>query len=195
VSPHAGAGSDVVRQRYASEQTTLIGHFGSFGVDVTSLLDAWLPAIMAHAVQPSLLLLGSGSDAYRNRLIEQHPHWATRLHSAGYVPGSLLAEHIAACDLFVQPYPDGITARRTTAMACLSQGRPVVTTEGVSTEAFWSKTGAVALAGVNEPDACVAEVVALIDDPRRRQTLGAEGRALYLREFDLSHVVGTLKAA
>jgi glycosyltransferase involved in cell wall biosynthesis len=195
VSPHAGAGSDVVRRRYASEQTTLIGHFGSFGVDVTSLLEAWLPAVMAHAAQPSLLLLGSGSDAYRNRLIEQHPHWATRIHSAGYVPGSLLAEHIAACDLFVQPYPDGITARRTTAMACLSQGRPVVTTEGASTEAFWSKTGAVALAGVHEPDACVAEVAALIEDSRRRQALGAEGRALYLREFDLSHVVGTLKAA
>ena len=195
VSPDDGALSDIVRKRYATEGTTLIGHFGSFGRDVTSLLDAWLPAVMAHAVQPSLLLFGSGSDAYRDRLLDQHPEWATRIHSAGYVPRSLLAEHIAACDLFVQPYPDGITARRTTTMACLSQGRPVVTTGGPSTEAFWSNTGAVALADVHDPDRGVAAVAALMEDPQRRQALGAQGRALYLRAFDVSHVVGTLKAA
>jgi len=146
-------------------------------------------------VMTVLLLFGSGSDAYRDRLLDQHPEWATRIHSAGYVPRSLLAEHIAACDLFVQPYPDGITARRTTTMACLSQGRPVVTTGGPSTEAFWSNTGAVALADVHDPDRGVAAVAALMEDPQRRQALGAQGRALYLRAFDVSHVVGTLKAA
>lgn len=195
VSPHAGAMSDVVRRRYAVDETLLIGHFGSFGTDVTALLEAWLPSVMAHAAQPSLLLLGSGSDAYRDRLVESQPEWASRIHSGGYVPGALLAEHIAACDLFLQPYPDGITARRTTAMACLSQGRPVVTTHGASTEPLWSESGAVALGRVDDPAACIAAVNVLVESLQKRQALGAQGRALYLRTFDVSHVVGTLKAA
>ena len=190
-----GAPSDVVRRRYAAERTILIGHFGSYGRDVTSLLEAWLPGVMTHAARPSLLLIGSSSDAYRDRLLEQYPKFGTRIHSAGYVPASLLAEHIAACDIFVQPYPDGITARRTTAMACLSQGRPVVTTNGASTESFWANTDAVVLAGVGDPDGCVAAVAGLMEDPQRRRTLGARGRSLYVRTFDVSHVVGALKAA
>src|SRR5262245_50199511 len=170
VSPRAATASDVVRQRYAREGPILVGHFGSYGKDVTTLLETWLPGVMNHPVQPVLLLLGNGSETYRDRLRLQHPHWAARIHSAGYLPGSLLAEHIAACDLFLQPYPDGITARRTTTMACLSQGRPVVTTAGASTEAFWSNTGAVALADVSDPDLCVAAVAALLEDPQHRQT-------------------------
>ena len=195
VSPHAGATSDVVRRRYASDETILLGHFGSFGADVTALLERWLSSVMTHALQPSLLLLGSGSDAYRDRLVAQHPQWASRIQSAGYVPAALLAEHIAACDLFLQPYPDGITARRTTTMACLAQGRPVVTTLGASTESFWASSGAVALGAVDEPEQCVAAVDALIEDSQKRQALGVQGRALYLRTFDVRHVVGTLKAA
>jgi glycosyltransferase involved in cell wall biosynthesis len=142
-----------------------------------------------------LLLLGNGSETYRDRLRLQHPHWAARFHSAGYVPGSLLAEHIAACDLFLQPYPDGITARRTTAMACLSQGRPVVTTHGTSTESLWATSDAVALVAVRDPMECVATVTALIEDPESRRTLGARGHELYVQTFDVSHVVDTLKAA
>ena len=61
-----------------------------------------------------------------------------------------LSAHIAACDLFVQPYPDGITSRRTSAMACLSQARPVVTTTGHLTEPLWAESDAVALVDVDD---------------------------------------------
>jgi glycosyltransferase involved in cell wall biosynthesis len=162
---------------------------------VTTLLETWLPGVMNHPVQPVLLLLGNGSESYRDRLRLQHPRWAGRIHAAGYVPGSLLAEHIAACDLFLQPYPDGITARRTTAMACLSQGRPVVTTHGASTESLWTTSDAVALVAVRDPVESVATVTALIEDPESRRTLGTRGRELYVQTFDVSHVVDTLKAA
>jgi glycosyltransferase involved in cell wall biosynthesis len=195
VSARAVPTSDVVRRRYASDGAILVGHFGSFGKDVTTLLEAWLPGVMNHAVQPVLLLVGNGSETYRDRLRQQYPHWAARIHSAGYVPGSLLAEYIAACDLFLQPYPDGITARRTTAMACLSQGRPVVTTHGTSTESLWTTSDAVALGAVRDPMECVATVARLIEDPESRRKLGTRGRELYVQTFDLSHVVDTLKAA
>ena len=195
VPPDAVTASDFVRRRYAADGTILLGHFGSFGKDVTALLEERLDPIMRHTSQPSLLLLGSGSDSYRDRLLDAHPQWVGRVRSAGYVPGAHLAEHIAACDLFLQPYPDGITARRTTAMACLSQARPVVTTDGASTESFWVESGAVALANVHDVETFAGAVAALIEDPRRRFTLGVSGQALYARSFDVSRVVGMLKAA
>ena len=39
--------------------------------------------------------------------------------------------HLSACDLMIQPYPDGISARRTSAMAALAHERPVVTTRRI----------------------------------------------------------------
>ena len=198
VSPRAVPMSptlDVVRRRYASEGALLVGHFGSYGKDVTTLLETWLPGVMNHPVQPVLLLLGNGSEAYRDRLRLQHPHWVSRIQSAGYVPGSLLAEHIAACDLFLQPYPDGITARRTTAMACLSQGRPIVTTQGNSTESLWTTSDAVALVADSDTMQFVATAAALMESPESRRALGTRGRDLYVQTFDVSHVVDTLKAA
>jgi len=89
------------------------------------------------------LLLGAGSERFREALVERHPSWSARVHAAGYLSASDLGAHIAACDLFVQPYPDGITSRRTSAMACLSRGRPVVTTSGRLTEPLWAETRAV----------------------------------------------------
>ena len=54
--------------------------------------------------------------------------------------------HLQACDLLLQPYPEGITARRTTAMAGLAHGVPMVSSSGPLTEDFWADSGAVALA-------------------------------------------------
>lgn len=194
VSPEGGAASDIVRREYAAG-VPLIGHFGSFGKDVTMLLEERLPSIMRHPLRPVLLLLGSGSLAYRDRLCERHPEWAGRVHAAGYVPAQQLSDHIAACDLFAQPYPDGITSRRTTAMACLSQGRPVVTTAGPSTEPLWAESGAVALAGAADRVGFVTAVERLLEDPRQRASLGARGKELYLRSFDVGHIVESLRAA
>ena len=53
----------------------------------------------------------------------RHPDWAPRVHAAGFLDGAALAAHLAACDVLMQPYPDGVTSRRTSVMACLSQGR------------------------------------------------------------------------
>ena len=63
------------------------------------------------------------ASGFATRLVDRHPSWRSRVHAAGYLSTADLSAHIAACDLFVQPYPDGITSRRTSAMACLSRGQ------------------------------------------------------------------------
>ena len=193
--PDGHASTTAVRLKYVDEGRHLLGHFGSYGGAVTSLLRDRLPSIMDGPFKPSLLLLGAGGEQFRAALIEQHPAWTKRVHATGYLPPSDLGEHIAACDLFVQPYPDGITSRRTSAMACLSRGRAVVTTTGHLTEPLWTETGAVAIADVTDTAGFVQAVTNLLEDDDRRTTLAAVGRQVCAERFSVMRIVNTLRAA
>jgi hypothetical protein len=184
-----------VRSRYAREGQTLLGHFGSYGSSVTSLLEERLRALIDGPSTPSLLLLGAGSDRFREELIARYPAWADRVHAAGYVPQAELGTYIAACDLFLQPYPDGITSRRTSAMACLSLGLPVVTTTGRLTEALWAETGAVVLTEVADGAAFVAAVDNLLSRDETRRAIGLRGQRVYDERFSVTRVVDALRAA
>jgi glycosyltransferase involved in cell wall biosynthesis len=69
---------------------------------------------------------------------------------AQYQPGAVdeeaLANELAAADLFLAPYEDGVSLRRTTLAAALQHGLPVVGTSGRNTEAELSECAALRLA-------------------------------------------------
>ena len=171
-----------------------MGHFGSHGGLVSRLLDASLPAIMDGPCQPALLLLGADGEAYRDALLARHREWTGRVHASGFVEGPALSAHLALCDVLLQPYPDGITSRRTSAMACLSQGCAVVTTTGHLTEPLWHTSRAVALAGVDDPKAIAENVERLLADAGTRARLGSRALQLYTETFSVARVVTALRA-
>ena len=105
---------------------------------VAALLEERLAGVMEGASRPALLLLGAGGEAFATRLLGRHPQWRGRVHAPGYLSPDLLDAHLTACDVLMQPYPDGITVRRTSAMAALARGRAVVTTTGHLTEPLWA---------------------------------------------------------
>jgi glycosyltransferase involved in cell wall biosynthesis len=191
VEPFCGSSSSV-RAKYAEAGQPLIGHLGSYGVEFSSLLEQRLPAIMESASKPALLLIGARSQAFCDALIARHPVWSARVSATGYVPTPALARYLSACDFFLQPYPDGITSRRTSAMACLSIGRPIVTTSGPLTEPLWTGSGAVALADVADVDGFTAAAMRLMSDDDARQCLGQRGQQLYRDRFSIVHVIEAL---
>jgi hypothetical protein len=184
--------TESIREKYASPAERLVGHFGSYGQDIAALLEDRLPAIMDSHLQPSLLLIGARSEAFRAALIARHPAWSSRVHATGYVSPTELTPHLQACDVFLQPYPDGITSRRTSAMACLRLGLPTVTTTGHLTERLWEERGAVALSDVADPDRCAAAVLQLLENRDARQQLGQTGQRLYREQFSIDRVVDAL---
>jgi glycosyltransferase involved in cell wall biosynthesis len=192
--PPEGLSSEL-RQRYLPNGGALVGHFGTSGPAVLALLDERLPLILKSARRPSLLLIGTDTDRFRERLVDRYPALSDRVHAAGHVPSSDLGAYLDACDLFVQPYPDGVTSRRTSTMACLSHGRAIVTTRGHLTEAFWSDSGAVALADLDDPLGFTRRVERLLADEAERQRLGARARALYDARFALRHTITALRSA
>jgi glycosyltransferase involved in cell wall biosynthesis len=116
-----------------------------------------------------------------------------QVDATGRLSGADAAATLRACDLIVQPYPDGVTTRRTSVMAALTTAVPVVTTSGPLTEPVWSGTAAVALAPAGDAAAFVERAVALVADRPERAALGARGRELYEREFALGGTIARMR--
>ena len=189
------SGTAAPRRRYAADEQPLIGHFGSYGQQITSLLEDRLPAIMNDRLRPAMLLVGAGGDRFRDGVIARHPEWSGRVHATGYVPPGDLTPHLDACDLFVQPYPDGISSRRTSAMTCLAHGKPVVTTTGHLTESLWAETGAVVLTSLGDGRAFATAVIELLADRHARRSVAVRGQTVCADRFSVHRVVETLRAA
>src|ERR1019366_7980890 len=100
------------------------------------------------------------------------------------------AAHLSACDVLIQPYVDGISTRRTSAMAGLALGVPLATNHGWLPETILRKSRAVELAAT--PDRVHEAADALLRDPTWAATVGARGRQLYRDRFSLEHTVRTL---
>ncbi len=186
---------DAIRSRLAVNSHCVVGHFGTYGPLITSLLDDALPAIAARCPDAHFLLIGAGGTEFRSRLVARHPGIDGHVRATGPLDLEGLAAHIAACDVLVQPYPDGISSRRTTAMAGLALGVPVVTTRGHLTETFWETSGSVRLSDIGDSQELAGQVVSLLGSSSEREQLVEIGSVFYDRYFDVRHTVNALMAA
>jgi glycosyltransferase involved in cell wall biosynthesis len=187
------SGTALIRAR-VGQGHPLIGHLGTYGRLIQPMLRASLPALLA-GTDCRILLLGRGGDGFRDLLIGDHPDLASRIVAPGEQPADELSRYVSACDVMLQPYPDGISSRRTSIMVALSHGRPAVTTFGHLSEAFWTDCGAVVLAPARDPGALADATANLIADPIRLRELSVRARAMYAERFDLVHTVERLRSA
>jgi glycosyltransferase involved in cell wall biosynthesis len=184
-----------IRQRLLRDgaRAVVVGHFGTFARFHQSLLGALVPRILDEGPDRVMLLVGRDSPLVRDAILARRPDLRDRIVATGEVARDEVSAHIAACDLMVQPYEDGVSARRSSLMAVLALGRPAITNEGASTEAIWRTDGAVHLADSTEPGELAAAVSTLLADPARRTALGAAGGRLHAQHFDLAHAVVRLR--
>jgi glycosyltransferase involved in cell wall biosynthesis len=184
-----------LRVKLGAGDRSVIGHLGTYGSPIAGMLHRLLPRILGELRDVHVLLIGTGSEQFRAAFLSRHAQEADRVTASGALSDSALSAHVGACDLLIQPYPDGISSRRTTAMAGLSLGIPIVTTSGYLTEPFWEETRAVRLAGVGDDAAFTRHLTYLLTHADERARLGESGRALYDRLFDLRRTVAALRAA
>jgi glycosyltransferase involved in cell wall biosynthesis len=95
----------------------------------------------------------------------------------------------------IQPYPDGISSRRTTAMAALALGVPVITNDGALSESVWRESGAVRLTRVGDGRGMAEQTMDVLNHAETRRALRDGGRALYARMFDVSRTIRALRGA
>jgi Glycosyl transferases group 1 len=169
----------------------LVCHFGTYGSSVTRTLGPIVRELLGRRPEVRVVLLGTGGDRWRGELAGGRVDWHARVIAPGALSAPLIAEHLRACDLVIQPYPDGASSRRGSLMAALANGVPVVTTIGALSEPVWSE-GAVAAAPAGDAEQLARLALDLLDRPERLAELGLAGQRLYQDQFALCHTVAAL---
>jgi hypothetical protein len=188
------AGIAAMRRRYAREDDWLLGHFGAYGAGIADALARVLPPLMRRHERVTLVLAGSSSVVLRESLLRCNPRLAPRIEATGQLDPARLSLALSAADVMVQPYPDGVSTRRTSVMAALERGVPVVTNQGGATEPVWAESDAVALAPNGDYAGMGRLAAQLLADPARRANYSAKAKELYVRRFDLKHTIAALRS-
>lgn len=112
----------------------------------------------------------------------------------GPFPADEVSRRIAAMDVYLSPYIDGVSTRRGAMMAALQHGIATVGTDGHQTDAILRKYDrkAFVLAPVNSADEFCAQTVKLVADACGREKFGSEARRLYEREFAWERIASRL---
>jgi glycosyltransferase involved in cell wall biosynthesis len=184
-------GAAVVRARTRllghSGHRWLLGHFGAFSPNLMGYLSDLIRRVLNDEPDAKVALIGQGSSEFATRL----PNYDKRVVATGSLSRQEAAAHIAACDVLMQPFPDGVTTRRSSLMAGLALGVPIVSNEGANTEEFWRETRAIELVPIDHFSTRVAD---LLRDRARRAALSSAALRLYRERFAIDHLVATLKA-
>jgi len=180
------------RRRLAPKGQAILGSFGTFGGAIREVLSKVLPPLLAKHPERMGLLLGQGGDRFAAKLLAAHPMLDGRLIAPGRLAPEAVSFHLQACDVLIQPYPDGVSSRRTSVMAGLSHGLPTVTTQGFLSEPIWEQTGCVALAPASDSVQFIQAAESFLADREASIRLGLRARAVYAEHFTLERTVEVL---
>lgn len=170
----------------------IVGHFGTYFPLLTPVLAGVLQELLRSRPGVHVKLLGMGGERFLEALLREHPEWAGRLSASGRLSPAELSLHLQACDLLIQPYPDGASSRRTSLMAGLANGVATLTTSGPATEPVWRQGGVVPLVPAGDVAEIAATAAALLADHDRRRQLGELGHRFYQRNFSLKQSIEKL---
>ena len=118
----------------------LVGHFGTFGRLITDLLEPAVVALLRTDPRARSCSSAAGPMRISPISVAAHPDLAGRVSGTGELSPAAMAAHLRACDLLLQPYPDGVSSRRGSVMAGLANrraggyqhGAPLRATRGAS---------------------------------------------------------------
>lgn len=131
------------------------------------------------SVRPDTLVLSLGAG--RQRLLEPGDD---RERCPGHLPAHELAAHLAAADMLISPFVDGISTRRGTVMAALQHGVAVVGSVGRSTDPDLEALVRGLPGAGRGGDWIPGTAAALANDASLRDEQGRAGRSLYAARYD-----------
>lgn len=183
-----------IRRKVTSDQSgkSIVGHFGTYGDNIKPELARIFIQLLRANTDVVGICLGTNSNKFVNEIICAHPELKSRLTALGSLSAKDVSHFLQACDLLLQPYPDGVSSRRTSVMAGLSHGLPIVTTTGVLSEPIWAETNCVVLVATNNNNNFVAAVQILLKDSFARTSLSSRASSVYSQYFALEQTLRTI---
>lgn len=139
-----------------------------------------LATLVAERGAGNLRVLNLGAGARPLQLPSE-----LRVDTPGALPAADVSLRLRASDLLLMTFTDGVSTRRTTLMAGLAHGLPVVGLRGVSTDGvLLSHPEALVLTPVGDRTAFAHAVLDITSNSERLEAAGRAARALYVNSFD-----------
>lgn len=164
------------------EEEVWLGHLGAYGPLAETVLEAAGRELLPQYPRVKMVLLGRGSETLARQWQKRGVAWVDRLLVPGVLPAGELVAWLQRCQVLLQPYPDGVSSRRTSAMAALCGGIPLVTNLGPLSEPFWPDRLPY-LAAAPRTAELLELAGQLLGDARRRRELALHGQQLYQELF------------
>jgi glycosyltransferase involved in cell wall biosynthesis len=183
-----------LRRMLLHERSRLIGYFGSGGPYPLDVIKAAIAELAQRETDAAVVCIGRGSDALAEQVRTSGIGSPVPVIGTGALALDQVSLHLQACDALLQPYPDGVSGRRTTTVSALEHGIPVATTIGPLSEPYWSQTQAVEAVPASESDALPGAILRLLE-PARNAAARACASALYRERFDPMHTLKPFFAA
>jgi hypothetical protein len=98
-------------------------------------------------------------------------------------PSRVVAELLSSSDICLAPIVDGVSTRRTTVMAALAAGLPIVGTDGPCTDTVLRQAEGCRLSPPADGEAFVRNLASIVADAERRRGMGHSSRALFEHHF------------
>ena len=172
----------------------VLGHFGGLNSSVSEMVEPLISPLLRGHSNRSLILIGRDSLKFRTRIVDQNPGLSHQIHATGELTSGELSSWIETCSIMIQPYPDGVSSRRGTAIAGLCHGVPVVTTKGTLTEELWEQSGAVGLAPAGDVIQLLNMTNDLLANAQKRTEMSIRARQFYAERFDVRHTIRALRS-
>lgn len=173
-------------------ESRLIGHFSTFNPMIQETLANCMARLHCDSPQLRFLLIGHGGGEFLDGLRKSQPALVEQCVSTGFLCAEDISLHIQACDLMLQPCPDGVNVRHTSVNAALLHGLPVATFRSWHTEPFWKDGQGVLLERRERADKLCARILAMLDSPEELASMGLAAQEFYHRHCSAAHVLDHL---
>lgn len=167
----------------------VVGMFGTAHVSrMLPLIGDTLQALAKAGHKVTLLYIGPNGEAVRAHI------GRARLNADGCLPGYEVSRRFAAMDMYLAPFRDGVSTRRTSLMTALQHGIAVVGTWGVWTDdLLLAENGkAFVLCDTRQERAFQEQALRVAGDANLRVHLGRGAAELFAREFTWERIAGRL---
>ena len=162
----------------------LLAFFGSLHITkIMEFLTASLDALVKKGYDAGLIVIGQDENEISAYIKELPDYLRERIFCTGYCSSEDVSQYLSITDIFLLPLIDGVSSRRTSLMAALKHGLPVVTTKGFLTDDIFLQENFTLLSPSTDKALFAANVVRVAEDEKLRDATGKKGREAYEKYF------------
>ena len=183
-----------LRNSLAPDSTSrIVAHFGTFDNLIVKDVEPAVVRLLQSDSRWHALFAGRNSDTFAAQLGAKWPELKARVHATGLLSADAVAEHLMCADVVFQPFPDGISSRRGSAMAALALGLPIITTTGNLTEPIWRDKELVVFADVRNQSELQNALHMWSEDTPQRRALMERAKKGYEAHFSWDRIAEILR--